>query len=125
MLDTLFLMLPGAEWEVRGGRGIAGEGGARESLLSGRFKDGSEELVTEGGVSEPVVGAVPWLPPASLDVSVETSVRKLALDRRLNSLKLNREGAMAGPKEFELKTALLPFCTSIEGDSTRRPASYS
>lgn len=51
-------------------------------------------LLTEGGVSDPEVVAVAPLPPASLAVSTECSVRKLAFDRRLNSLKLKREGAM-------------------------------
>lgn len=46
----------------------------------------------EGGVTEPLDGAVPWLTAPSLDVSVDTSVRKLALERRRSSLK--KFGAM-------------------------------
>jgi hypothetical protein len=49
----------------------------------------------EGGVREPLEGAVPWLAAPSLEVSVECSVRKLALDRRRSSLKLRNAGAMA------------------------------
>jgi hypothetical protein len=50
----------------------------------------------DGGVEEPLDGAVSWLPAPSLDVSVDCSeLRKLALDRRRNSLKLNKVGAMA------------------------------
>jgi hypothetical protein len=45
-------------------------------------------------VREPLVGVVPWLP--SLEVSVERSVLKEALDLRLNSLKLKIDGAMSG-----------------------------
>lgn len=48
----------------------------------------------EGGVSEPLVGVGPLLP--SLEVSVEWSVLKLALDRLRSSLKFGRkDGAMA------------------------------
>jgi len=45
-------------------------------------------------VSEPLVGVLPWLWLPSLDVSVDFSVLKLALDRLRSSLKLKREGAM-------------------------------
>lgn len=41
----------------------------------------------EGGVTEPLEGVVPWLTAPSLDVSVEVSVRKLALDRRRSCLR--------------------------------------
>jgi len=49
--------------------------------------------VIDGGVSEPLVGAVPLL---SLEVSVDCdrSVLKLALDRLRSSLKLKKDGAM-------------------------------
>lgn len=60
--------------------------------LKGKFDAESEVWLSEGGVIEPVVGAVPWL--SSLEESVEVSVRKLALDRLRNSLR--NEGAMAG-----------------------------
>lgn len=49
----------------------------------------------DGGVTEPLDGAVSWLTAPSLDVSVEASVRKLALDRRRSSLK--NLGAMLRP----------------------------
>lgn len=38
-------------------------------------------------MTEPLEVAVPWLTAPSLDVSVEASVRKLALDRRRSSLR--------------------------------------
>lgn len=47
-------------------------------------------------MTEPLEGVVPWLPAPSLEVSVERSVRKLAFDRRRRSLKLRKDGAMAG-----------------------------
>lgn len=52
----------------------------------------------DGGVTEPLEGGVPWLTAPSLEVSVEFSVRKLALDRRRSSLKLRKVGAMAGAR---------------------------
>ena len=56
----------------------------------------------DGGVSEPLVGVAPLLP--SLEVSVERSVLKLALDRLLSSLKFGRkDGAMAAPTEKSLE----------------------
>ena len=64
-----------------------------EGSFTCRCKARSDRCVSDGGVSEPEVGAVPLLP--SDDPSVECSVRKLALDRLLSSLKLKREGAMA------------------------------
>jgi len=51
------------------------------------------DCVIEGGVREPLVGAVPLL--ASLDVSVERSVLKLALERLRSSLKFKKDGAIA------------------------------
>jgi len=47
----------------------------------------------EGGVKEPLVGVVPGL--ASLAVSVDRSVRKLARDLLRKSLKLRKDGVMA------------------------------
>lgn len=76
---------------VSGGRGVGGAECA--SFASCKSKDGSEVLLTEGGVNDPEVGVAP-LPPASLELSVECSVRKLALDRRLSSLKLKRDEGM-------------------------------
>lgn len=55
--------------------------------LSWRLSAGSDWWAIDGGVTEPLDGAVPWLTAPSLDVSVEASVRKLALDRRRSSLK--------------------------------------
>ena len=56
----------------------------------------------DGGVSEPLVGVGPLLP--SLEVSVERSVLKLALDRLLSSLKFGRkDGAMAAPTKESLE----------------------
>jgi hypothetical protein len=49
----------------------------------------------DGGVKEPVEGAVPWLRAPSLDSSVDFSVRKLALDLRRKSLNLRNDGAIA------------------------------
>lgn len=69
------------------------DGADCDSFPSWRSNDGSEVLLTDGGVSDPVVGVAP-LPPASLEPSVEFSVRKLALDRRLSSLKLKRDEGM-------------------------------
>lgn len=90
--------------EVSGGRGVAGadcvcDCGSLASFGSCNSSDGSEALVTDGGVRDPDVGVAPLplpLPPASLELSAECSVWKLALDRRLSPLKLKRDGAMAG-----------------------------
>ena len=76
---------------VGGGRGVGGADWA--SFASWRSNDGSEMLLTDGGVIDPEVGVAP-LPPASLELSVECSVRKLARDRRLSSLKLKRDEGM-------------------------------
>lgn len=53
----------------------------------------SDCSLMEGGVSEPLVGVVPGL--ASLAVSVDRSVLKLARDLLRKSLKLRKDGAMA------------------------------
>lgn len=55
-------------------------------------------------MTEPLEGVVPWLPAPSLEVSVERSVRKLAFDRRRRSLKLRKDGAMAG-RDCELSSS--------------------
>jgi hypothetical protein len=62
--------------------------------LSWRLRAGSDWLAIDGGVSEPLVGVALalWLP--SLDVSVDSSVLKLALDRRRSDLMLRNEGAI-------------------------------
>jgi hypothetical protein len=70
------------------------------SLESWWFSAGSDWPATdgaiEGGVNEPLVGVRPLL--ASLDVSLASvadfSVLKLAFDRRLIDLRVNRLGAM-------------------------------
>lgn len=53
----------------------------------------SDCSLMEGGVREPLVGVVPGL--ASLAVSVDRSVLKLARDLLRKSLKLRKDGAMA------------------------------
>ena len=58
-----------------------------------RSRAGSDCCPIDGGVREPLVGVVPWL--ASLEVSVDRSVLKLALDLLRKSLKLRKDGAMA------------------------------
>jgi hypothetical protein len=64
--------------------------------LTCKLRAGSDWWAMDGGVKEPLEGAVPWLGASSLELSVEFSVRKLALERRRSSLKLPRnEGAMA------------------------------
>lgn len=55
--------------------------------LSCVLKAGSDSCASDGGVTEPLEGAVPWLTAPSLEVSVELSVRKLAFDRRRSSFK--------------------------------------
>ena len=52
----------------------------------------SDCSLMEGGVSEPLVGVLPGL--ASLAVSVDRSVLKLARDLLRKSLKLRKDGAM-------------------------------
>lgn len=81
-----------------------------------RFK--SDWLGMDGGVSEPVVGVVPWLP--SLDASVDLSVRKLALDRLRSSLKLRKEGGIAQPLTVNNCLVCFPlvlFCQSSSPDT--------
>lgn len=51
------------------------------------LRAGSDCCASDGGVTEPLEGAVPWLTAPSLEVSVELSVRKLALDRRRSPFK--------------------------------------
>lgn len=59
-----------------------------------KFRAGSDSCAIDGGVTEPLVGVVPWLP--SLDVSAERSVLKLALDLLRICLKLLKiEGDIA------------------------------
>lgn len=60
-------------------------------------------------MTEPLEGVVPWLPAPSLEVSVERSVRKLAFDRRRRSLKLRKDGAMAG-RDCELSSSSKVAC---------------
>jgi len=106
MPDTLFRLEPLVA-DRSGGRngGIGGTGGANKSPLSFSleswwFSAGSDWPATdgaiEGGVNEPLVGVRPLL--ASLDVSLASvadfSVLKLAFDRRLIDLRVNRLGAM-------------------------------
>jgi len=55
----------------------------------------SDWWARDGGVSEPLVGVWPWLRLSSLEVSVDSSALKLALERRRNSLNFRNEGAMA------------------------------
>lgn len=107
MPDTLFRVEPLVA-DRSGGRnwGIGGTGGVKESPLSFSreswwFRAGSDWPATdgaiEGGVNEPLVGVRPLL--ASLEVSLASvadfSVLKLAFDRRLIDLRVNRLGAMA------------------------------
>ena len=73
---------------------LAGSGGRCGSgvvcsleFLSCKLSAGSDWCPKDGGVTEPLDGAVPWLTAPSLDVSVDSSVRKLALDRRRSSLR--------------------------------------
>lgn len=75
--------------------GTGGTGGTCWSL-TWRLRAGSEWAAMEGGVNEPVVGVpVSWLPCSSLlEVSVERSVLKLAMDRLRSSLKLRKDGAI-------------------------------
>lgn len=111
MPDTLFRLDPLVA-DRSGGRnwGIGGTGGVNRSPLSFSleswwFRAGSEWPATdgaiEGGVNEPLVGVRPLL--ASLEVSLASvadfSVLKLAFDRRLIDLRVNRLGAiMAGAR---------------------------
>lgn len=55
---------------------------------------------------EPLEGDVPWLPAPSLDVSVERSVRKLALERRRRLLR--KDGAMVAG-DLDLSSARQEF----------------
>lgn len=106
MPDTLFRLDPLVA-DRSGGRnwGIGGTGGVNKSPLSFSleswwFRAGSDWPATdgaiEGGVNEPVVGVWPLL--ASLEVSLASvadfSVLKLAFDRRLIDLRVNRLGAI-------------------------------
>jgi hypothetical protein len=97
MPDTLYRFAPFALLElVNGGRACGTGGGWSWSCsLTCKCKAGSDPGSTDGGVSEPVVGVVPWL--ASLEASVERSsvVLKLALDLLRKSLKFRKDGAMA------------------------------
>lgn len=89
------------DWGMGGGGGrlgveleaMAADAGAAAALP---FKLGSDCLPTsDGGVREPLVGAVPLLLwPPSLEVSVDCSVRKLALDFRRSCRRLKIEGAI-------------------------------
>lgn len=65
-----------------------------------KLRAGSDCWPIEGGVREPLVGVLPWL--ASLAVSVDRSVLKLALDRLRSSLKFRKDGAMAPDYESSL-----------------------
>ena len=112
------------EVAVSGGRGVAGadcdcDCASLASFGSCNSRDGSEALVTDGGVRDPDVGDAP-LPPASLELSVECSVRKLALDRRLSPLKLKRDGAMAGSWP-SLSGARFCFLGGVVGVSSGSP----
>jgi len=62
--------------------------------LTCKLRAKSDRPARDGGVKEPVVGVVPWL--ASLEVSVDCSVLKLDRDFLRKSLKLKKDGAMAG-----------------------------
>ena len=67
----------------------------------------------EGGVREPLVGAVPLLP--SLEASVDPFVAKLALDLLRSSLKLlMNEGAIA-------QRRAVIYCQVRPGFGRRRP----
>lgn len=106
MPDTLFRLDPLVA-DRSGGRnwGIGGTGGVNKSPLSFSleswwFRAGSDWPATdggiEGGVNDPLVGVRPLL--ASLEVSLASvadfSVLKLAFDRRLIDLRVNRLGAI-------------------------------
>jgi hypothetical protein len=98
MPDTLcrLVVLPFAPFVlpfVQAVKGGLGRGTSRvEADFSCKLSAESDRWASDGGVSEPLVGVAPWLP--SLDVSVDCSVRKLALDRLRICLKLKKEGAM-------------------------------
>jgi len=97
MPETLYRFAP-LTFPVGGGRACGTGGGWSWSCsLTCKCKAGSDSGPTDGGVSEPVVGVVPWL--ASLEVSVDRSpaVLKLALDLLRKSLKFRKDGAMAFP----------------------------
>lgn len=105
MPETLYRLEPFAT--DRGGGRSWGTGSDDEespfsfSLDTWVFKAVSDwpatDGVIEGGVNEPLVGAMPLLP--SLEVSLPSvedfSVLKLAFDRRLRPLKDNMLGGMA------------------------------
>lgn len=76
--------------DCKGGR-TARLGGSNWSF-DRKLRAGSDWWSRDGGVREPVVGAVPLLP--SLEVSVEWSALKLALDCLRSFLRLKREGAI-------------------------------
>jgi hypothetical protein len=81
--------------------------------LSCICRAGSDCCAIDGGVREPVEGAVPWLTAPSLEVSVDWSVRKLALERRRSSLNLRKVGAIMIMRLFSgngrnTKTSELP-----------------
>lgn len=97
--ETLFLLELGAE-----GKGGLGEGWlciVLTSLSSCVFSAGSDCCAIDGGVTEPVEAFVPWLTTPSLEVSVECSVRKLALDRRRSSLR--NAGAISRQWKMDLE----------------------
>jgi hypothetical protein len=89
--ETLKRLLPGG---ANAGRG--GTGGAPDwSFCIWRLRAESDwRACSDGGVNEPLVGVLPLLRLPSLEVSVDFSVRKLALERRRNSLKFRKEGGM-------------------------------
>lgn len=100
MPDTLYRLLPPLGYGWADGRERPAEAGERNLSANCRFKAGSDCWPIDGGVEDPEVGVVPLL--ASLDVSVDRSVRKLCLDRLRSSLKLKRDGAMAGARDAKM-----------------------
>lgn len=100
MPDTLYRLLPPLGYGWADGRERPAEDGERNLSANCRFKAGSDCWPIDGGVEDPEVGVVPLL--ASLDVSVDRSVRKLCLDRLRSSLKLKRDGAMAGARDAKM-----------------------
>lgn len=84
----------GREGAVAGGVGDVDCWLLTSTLTAG--SDWCEEK--DGGVKEPVVGAVPLL--ASLEPSVDRSVLKLFRDRLRISLRFRNEGDIVGPGGF-------------------------
>lgn len=93
-LTLYLLVLKDVLLEDVGSARLGTGGGGVAQFWTRRFNAGSDWWPRDGGVSEPDVGVVPWLFPPSLEVSVDLSVRKLALDFRRSCRMLRNDGAM-------------------------------